>query len=245
MSVLSNKRLLVIAIGAFAVLGPAGLTASAAPSRESGNEAGSRSSLKAHSVRGPRGPRGFKGRTGKRGLQGNQGNPGTAGAAGAIGPGGAVGAVGPIGPEGPQGVPGTRPTPQYAYLYNAAVQTVPVESNVTLDTNGVMTSGITHTAGAAGITLVNIGVYRVTFSVSGTETSQFALFNGVTMVPGSLYGSGAGTQQNAGQAIVVTTVANAVLTLRNHTSAAAVGLPTTGGGTLPNTNASVLIQKLD
>jgi collagen triple helix repeat protein len=248
MSVLSNKRLLVIAIGAFAVLGPAGLTASAAPSRESGNEASSRSSLGAHSVRGPRGPRGFRGRIGKRGLQGNQGNRGNAGlagVAGAVGPGGAVGSVGPAGPEGPQGLPGTSPTPEYAYLYNAAVQTVPVESNVTLDTNGVMTSGITHTAGAAGITLVNIGVYRVTFSVSGTETSQFALFNGATMVPGSLYGSGAGTQQNAGQAIVVTTVANAVLTLRNHTSAAAVGLPTTGGGTLANTNASVLIQKLD
>ncbi|HMI98406.1 MAG TPA: hypothetical protein VK488_01065 [Gaiellaceae bacterium] len=125
------------------------------------------------------------------------------------------------------------------------MQTVPVESNVTLDTNGVMISGITHTAGAVGIMLVNIGVYRVTFSVSGTETSQFALFNGATMVPGSLYGSGAGTQQNAGQAIVVTTVANAVLTLKNHTSSAAVGLPTTGGGTLANVNASVLVQKLD
>jgi hypothetical protein len=142
-------------------------------------------------------------------------------------------------------VAGTSPTPQYAYLYNAGVQTVAVEANVNLDTNGVMTSGITHTAGSASITLVNIGVYKVTFSVSGTETSQFALFNGATMVPGSLYGSGAGTQQNNGQAIVVTTIANAVLTLKNHTSSAAVGLPTAGGGTLANANASVLIQKLD
>jgi hypothetical protein len=44
---------------------------------------------------------------------------------------------------------------------------------------------------------------------------------------------------------VVTTVANAVLMLKNHTSSAAVGLPTTGGGTLANANASVLIEKLD
>lgn len=110
------------------------------------------------------------------------------------------------------------------------MQTVAVEANVLFNTSGVETAGITHTAGAASITLVNIGVYKVTFSVSGTEASQFALFNGATMVPGSLYGSGAATQQNAGQAIVVTTVANAVLTLRNHTSAAAVGLPTTSGG---------------
>ena len=119
-----------------------------------------------------------------------------------------------------------------------------VEANVLLDANGVMTSGFTHTAGAAGITVVNAGTYKVTFSVSGTELSQFALFNGATMVPGSLYGSGAGTQQNAGQVIVVTSVANSVLTLKNHTSAAAVGLPTSGGGTLANVNASVLIEKL-
>lgn len=245
--------MLVIAISAFAVLGPAGLTASAAPSRSSGNEASFKSSLGAQSARGPRGPRGFRGLTGRRGLQGNQGNqgnPGPTGVTGAVGSGGAVGPVGPLGPagplgpDGPQGPPGPSATLEYAYLFNTSVQTVAVESNLTLDTNGVMTTGIVHTPGTAGITLVNIGTYKVTFSVSGTEASQFALFNGVTMVPGSLYGSGAATQQNAGQAIVVTTGANAVLTLRNHTSNAAVGLPTIGGGALANTNASVLIEKL-
>jgi hypothetical protein len=125
------------------------------------------------------------------------------------------------------------------------VQTVAVEANVLFNTSGVKTAGITHIAGASDITLVNIGVYKVTFSVSGTETSQFALFNGATMVPGSLYGSSAGTQQNTGEAIVVTTVANAVLSLKNHTSGAPVGLPTTGGGALANVNASILIQKID
>ncbi len=244
MSVLSNRKILVVGISAFALLGPAGLTASAAPSHSSGDEA-SKSSLGAQAVRGKRGPRGLRGLKGKtglrglRGLQGNQGNQGYAGVAGV------AGAVGPEGAVGPQGVPGSSATPQYAYFYNAAVQTVALEANVLLDTNGAMTSGFTHVAGSANITLVNIGAYKVTFSVSGTETSQFALFNGATMVPGSLYGSGAGTQQNSGQAIVVTTVANSVLTLKNHTSAAAVGLPTTGGGTLPNANASVLIEKLD
>jgi hypothetical protein len=120
-----------------------------------------------------------------------------------------------------------------------------VEGNVLFNTAGVQTAGITHVAGSTDITLVNIGTYKVTFSVSGTEASQFALFNGVTMVPGSLYGSGAGTQQNSGQAIVVTVAPNAVLTLKNHTSGATVNLPTIGGGTGANANASVLIQKLD
>lgn len=235
MSVLSSRKILVIGISAFAVLGPAGLTASAAPSRPSGHEASS-SSLKVTPSLGPRGPRGFRGLKGKAGIQGNQGNAGVTGA---------VGPVGPVGPQGVPGTPGTSSTPEYGYVYNTAVQSVAVEGNVFFNTSGVKTAGITHTAGSGNITLVNIGVYKVTFSVSGTETSQFALFNGATMVPGSLYGSGAGTQQNSGEAIVVTTVADSVLTLRNHTSAAAVGLPTTGGGTLANVNASVLIQKID
>ena len=237
--------MLVIAICSFAVLGPAGLAASASTSPS--NQSTSATSARADSVRGPRGPkgpRGFKGKKGpigKKGVKGNQGNQGTVGAAG---PAGLLGSVGPAGSVGPMGPQGQDATTEYAYVYNTAVQTVAVEANVLFNTSGVKTAGITHTAGSASITLVSIGVYKVTFSVSGTETSQFALFNGATMVPGSLYGSGAGVQQNAGQAIVVTTVANAVLTLRNHTSAAAVGLPTTAGGTDANANASVLIEKL-
>jgi hypothetical protein len=71
-----------------------------------------------------------------------------------------------------------------------------------------------------------------------------ALFlNGTTVVPGSAYGSGAGTQQNTGQAIF-TVAAGDVLTVRNHTSAAAVGLQSLAGGTETNANASVTIEKL-
>jgi hypothetical protein len=107
-----------------------------------------------------------------------------------------------------------------------------------------MTSGITHTPGEAGIALVNAGIYKVTFSVSGTEPNQMALYlNGTTVVGGTVYGSGAGTQQNAGQAIFAV-AAGDVLTVRNHTSAAAVGLASVVGGTQANANASVTIEKL-
>jgi hypothetical protein len=82
------------------------------------------------------------------------------------------------------------------------------------------------------------------FSVSATEPNQMALFVTGVLVPGSVYGSGAGTQQNAGQ-VIVTVPAGAVLTVRNHTSAAAVGLQELAGGAQPNTNASVAIEKLD
>jgi hypothetical protein len=100
--------------------------------------------------------------------------------------------------------------------------------------------------GSSSITLVNAGDYKVTFSVSGTEPNQFALFINGVVVAESVYGSGAGTQQNTGQAILAIQ-ANDVLTLVNHTSAAAVTLAAAPpiGGTVAAVNASVLIQKLD
>jgi hypothetical protein len=121
---------------------------------------------------------------------------------------------------------------------------VALEADVTFDTNGVMSSGITHAPGAAGITLVNAGTYEVTFSVSATEPSQMALFDNGALVPGTVYGSGAGTQQNNGEAIL-TAAAGDVLTIRNHTSSAAVGLATPIGGTQASTNASVVIEQVN
>jgi hypothetical protein len=125
---------------------------------------------------------------------------------------------------------------------------VAIDADINFNKNGVLTAGITHAAGtpgAAGIALVNAGDYKVTFSVSGTEPSQMALFvNGTTLVPGTIYGSGAGTQQNTGQAIATFAAGN-VLTVRNHSSAAAVGLATPIGGTQASANASITIEKLN
>jgi hypothetical protein len=121
---------------------------------------------------------------------------------------------------------------------------VAIEADVTFGNNGVLTSGITHAPGNAGVAFTIAGDYKVTFSVSGVEPGQFALFLNGAMVAGTDYGSGAGTQQNTGQAII-TIAANDVLTLRNHSSAAAVGLQTLAGGTQANVNASVLVQKLN
>jgi hypothetical protein len=132
---------------------------------------------------------------------------------------------------------------QYAYIYNLGGETVPLEADITFDSNGFLTAGITHPLGAAGITLAAAGAYEVTFSVSGTEPSQMALFVNGTLVPGTVYGSGAGTQQSTGQAIFIAP-AGAVLTVRNHTSSAAVGLATPIGGTRASSNASVVIEKL-
>jgi hypothetical protein len=180
---------------------------------------------------GPEGPAGPPGPSGEAGQQG------AAGAEGPQGPAGTPGATGATGPAGPSGLS------QYAYIYNLGGETVPLEADVTFDSNGVLTPDITHAPGGAGITLTTAGTYEVTFSVSGTEPSQMALFVNGTLVPGTVYGSGAGTQQNTGQAILVAP-AGAVLTVRNHTSSAAVGLATPIGGTQPSSNASVVIEKV-
>ncbi|GBG11129.1 hypothetical protein PAT3040_05916 [Paenibacillus agaridevorans] len=80
--------------------------------------------------------------------------------------------------------------------------------------------------------------------MSGVEPNQFTLFLNGVPVTNTVYGSGAGTQQNFGQAII-TIAAGDTLTLHNHTSAAAVTLQTLAGGTEINVNASVVIKKLD
>jgi hypothetical protein len=198
---------------------------------------------------GARGPEGLPGEIGATGVEGPTGPPGAQGVQGKVGPQGtagaegAQGAVGAAGPPGPTGPAGSNGLSQYAYIYNLGGETVPLEADVTFDTNGVLTPGIIHTLGVAGITLTTAGTYEATFSVSGTEPSQMALFVNGILVPGTVYGSGAGTQQNTGQAIFIAP-AGAVLTVRNHTSSAAVGLATPIGGTQASVNASVVIEKL-
>jgi hypothetical protein len=123
---------------------------------------------------------------------------------------------------------------------------VAVDAVVNFNKNGRLTAGIAHTAGTpggSGITLVTAGDYKVTFQVSATEPSQIALFDGATMVPGTVYGAGAGTAQNTGQ-VIATFAAGDVLTVRNHSAAAAITLAALVGGTQATTSASVVIEKL-
>ena len=119
---------------------------------------------------------------------------------------------------------------------------MPVEGAVLFDSNGPL-SGFTHTTGSASITVGSTSTYLVNFSVSGTQLSQVSLFVNGIPAAGTTYGSGAGTQQNGGQAIVSLAVGD-VLTLVNHSSASAVGLASNVGGTQANVNASLVIEEL-
>jgi hypothetical protein len=107
----------------------------------------------------------------------------------------------------------------------------------------VLSPGILHNPGTAPILIINAGTYKVSFGVSGDEPNQFALFVNGFAVPGSISGSGAGTQQNTMETIV-TLAAGDVLTVRNHSSAAAVSLQPLAGGTQVNSNAWILIEQV-
>jgi hypothetical protein len=180
--------------------------------------------------------------TGMTGLRGPTGASGTAGATGPTGATGSAGPAGAVGGIGPGGPPGGAGTVAYAYIYNLGTQSVAIDANVNFDSNGDL-SGFTHTAGTTGLAVASAGEYRVDFSVTADEPNQFTLMDNGLAVPGSTYGSGAGTQQNDGQ-VVLHLAAGDVLTLENHASAAAVTLQTLAGGTETNVNASLTAEQL-
>lgn len=196
------------------------------------------------------GPTGFTGETGATGLTGSTGNIGSTGSTGIDGSTGITGATGATGTTGFTGSTGTTGATgtdggllDFAFIYNLTAITIATEADVPFSDNGPMTAGFTHAPNSSVITIVNAGTYLITFSVSGTEPNQFALFLNGTPIAGSIYGSGAGTQQNIGQAIVIAGAGD-VLTLRNHTSSAAVGLSSVVGGTQANSNASIIIERI-
>jgi hypothetical protein len=132
---------------------------------------------------------------------------------------------------------------QIGFVYNVSAQTVAVEGDITFDTNGFLTSGISYTIGTSHINFSVPGKYLICFSVSGVLANQFAVFKNNSLVVGSVYGTGVANVQNIGQT-VVTVAAGDFITIRNHTSLLPVVLGTLFGGTQTNVNAAVLILKL-
>ncbi|PIT83090.1 collagen-like protein [Limnohabitans sp. 15K] len=167
------------------------------------------------------------------------GETGATGAAGAAGGTGAQGATGATGATGPAG----GGLSAYGYIYALIRQDVAIDAAVLFDGQSGLVN-IENKAGSSDISILENGNYLVSFSVSGTQSNQFAIFVNGRVVPGSIYGSGAGTQQNNGQVIVRLEKGDTV-TLVNYHSAAAVGLQSLSGGTEENVVASVTLLKLN
>lgn len=140
-------------------------------------------------------------------------------------------------------------SPEYGYFYNLAVSaTVAIGAPFPFDSEGPKTSGILHTnsatpATSAPITIVNAGVYEFIFTATVDEARQIALYVNGAVNLSTIYGQATGTSVTTGVAII-TVPAGAVITLRNHLSAAALTLTTPSGGTASNTTNSLSIKKL-
>jgi hypothetical protein len=177
-------------------------------------------------------------------LSGIAGAPGVAGAIGAAGAAGAPGTM------GVPGIPGIGGVLGWGYIYNLGQLTngngkaIDPQALVPFDTAGPL-NGITYTPGSGTINVTSAGTYLINFSVSGTESNQFAIAVNGSPNASTIYGAGAGTEQNNGQAII-TLAANDVITLINHTSATAVQLFATPpiGGTAAAINASIVILRI-
>ena len=152
-----------------------------------------------------------------------------------------------VNPE-PTPVPTPSAAPEYGYVFNDRPQTVTTSAGVNFSANGVLSAGVTHTAGGNGVLLTEAGTYAVWFTVMGTAANQFILYLNDTSVPGTFYGTETGAAGSAVRTIttgfvIVTAPANSTLALVNSTGAAVTLAIGVGGGG-PNVNASMMVVKL-
>lgn len=195
-----------------------------------------------HSSRGRRGPMGFEG------PPGIQGPPGERGERGERGPRGFMGMEGPQGKTGAQGPPGAAGTSggisEFAYIYNIGEQRIHQEEDISFDSNGIITQGISHTAGESKIIIKDSGIYEIIYHVTGKQPNQLTLFSNGIEVTNTTFGADDSNIQNFGIQILQLKE-NTELSLRNHTSTPShLDLLVNAGGTQTSVNAAITIKKL-
>lgn len=198
--------------------------------------AGARGALGATGQTGPTGLTGITGLTGFTGATGSQGATGAAATA--------TGVTGETGQQGAQGPAGLSPSQiTFAYIYTTGsdlINATAPTNVVPFASNGDLT-GVIHALGDSQVTVVNPGIYEITFITSTVEPSQFNIFvNGVAQAA-RYYVS---ATQNMGQAIL-SLPANAVITLVNSQSPGSVNLnPAVFPSASSNISAALIIRQL-
>lgn len=189
-----------------------------------------------HSSRGRRGPMGFEGPPGIQGPPGERGERGPRGFMGLEGPQGKTGAQGPAGSSG-----GIN---EFAYIYNIGEQRIHQEEDISFDSTGIITQGISHNAGESKIIIKDNGIYEIFYHVTGKQPNQLTLFSNGVEITNTTFGADDGNAQNIGIQILQLED-NTELTLRNHTSTPShLDLLVNAGGTQTNVNAAITIKKL-
>ena len=216
-------------------MGPQGIQGPAGPTGPTGPTG----------AEGPQGPMGLTGPTGAEGPQGPMGLTGPTGAEGPQGPVGATGPTGPTGPEGPAGAAGPigeAPPVSALYATNVPVQT-PVSAGTALvfNTNQLEKgSSIVHTPGSGVFSIVQPGIYLLSYSIVGTNPSEGSTIrvelqvNGAT-VPGSR------TSETIAVATGTASLSSSVLI--NVPASSSLSLVTLEDGST-FTNANLVIQRL-
>ena len=195
--------------------------------------------------RGAAGPAGVAGQPGAVGPTGAPGAKGAAGADGTVGP---TGAPGPIGVPGPTGAPGAAAVSEYAEFFALAppdnATTVPPGTSVSFPQDGPSSGTIVRT-GTSSITLPEVGIYRVSFSVPVMEAGQLIVVLDDMELAYTVVGRSTGTTTIGGESLVQTTVANSVLTIRNPPgNNNALTITPLAGGSRP-VASTLIIEQLD
>lgn len=201
---------------------------------------------------GPEGPQGEIGLTGPAGPQGPQGLPGATGPQGPIGltgptgPQGLQGPVGATGATGPQGPAGTvlAFADYYALMPGDNAAPVAAGADIEFPQNGPNSGTEITRLSVSSFSLAEAGIYEINFQASVAEAGQLVLtLNGIE-IPYTVVGRVTGTSQIFGTALIETTAANSVLTVRNpEGTATALTLTPSAGGTEP-VSAHLVILRL-
>ena len=116
--------------------------------------------------------------------------------------------------------------------------------DVAFPRNGLISSTNFTRVGDNSFLLADPGVYQVQFVASVTEPGQLVLTLNGAELPYTVAGRSSGDSQIVGTALVETTAADSVLTVRNPEGAAnAITLTPTAGGTEP-VSAQLIITQL-
>ena len=117
-------------------------------------------------------------------------------------------------------------------------------ADVAFPENGILSSTNFTRAGDDSFVLAEPGVYQVQFVVSAAEAGQLVLTLNGAELPYTVVGRDAAGSQIVGTALVQTTAADSVLTVRNPAGAAdALTLTPTAGGAEP-VSAQLIITQL-
>ena len=161
---------------------------------------------------------------------------------GPIGPQGPTGATGPVGPQGPAG--GVLSFADfYALMPSDNGEAIAPGEDVNFPRDGAISgTGIARISDNS-FTLTNVGTYQVLFQVSVDEPGQLVLTLNGAELPYTVVGRATGTSQIVGMALVTTTVATSVLTVRNPAeSTTSLTITPSAGGTQPVSAHLVITQ---